>query len=373
MHKVSIQPQWTIQRPGAPALSPRLLALLVLVHEHGSLAVACQRAGTSYRHAWDLVHQGEAVFGAPLLTMARGRGSKLTPLGEKLVWADHRVTARLKPALDTLASELEAEIEKLVGAEPAPMRVRASHGFAIEKLIEFVERAGVPVERKYIGAQEAVAALHDGSCDVAGFPLPVGEFEPRAVAHYSRWLDAKAHRLIDVATRCQGLMLEPGNPRGISGVADLVRPDVRFINRQRGSGTRFLLECLLEREGIDAESINGWEQGEYTHAAVAAYVASGMADAGFGIETPARHFKLDFLPVARERYFLLCRETSLDKAHLQATLAVLRSEAFHAAVNELPGYDAEQAGRLQTLQDAVGADLRPRKGRAAERREPAAG
>jgi molybdate transport repressor ModE-like protein len=364
-HKVSIQPQWTIQRPGAPALSPRLLALLVLVHEHGSLAVACQRAGTSYRHAWDLVHQGEAVFGAPLLTMARGRGSKLTPLGEKLVWADHRVAARLKPVLDTLASELEAEIEKLVGAEPAPMRVRASHGFAIEKLIEFLERAGVPVERKYIGAQEAVAALHDGACDVAGFPLPVGEFEPRAMAHYARWLDVKLHRLIDVATRRQGLMLERGNPRGITGVQDLVRPDVRFINRQRGSGTRFLLECLLEREGVDPDAINGYEQGEYTHAAVAAYVASGMADAGFGVETPARHFKLDFIPMASERYFLLCAASSLDTPHLRETLAMLRSDEFRRAVNELPGYDATQAGVVQTIAQAANAAAPERSPRAA--------
>lgn len=353
VHKVSIQPQWTIQRPGAPALSPRLLALLVLVHEHGSLAAACQRAGTSYRHAWDLVHQGEAVFGAPLLTMARGRGSKLTPLGEKLVWADHRVTARLKPVLDTLASELEAEIEKLVGAEPAPMRVRASHGFAIEKLIEFLERAGVAVERKYVGAQEAVAALHDGTCDVAGFPLPVGEFEPRAVAHYAHWLDFKTHRLIDVATRQQGLMLEQGNPRGITGVQDLVRPDVRFINRQRGSGTRFLLECLLERDGVDADAINGYEQGEYTHAAVAAFVASGMADAGFGVETPARHFKLDFIPMAAERYFLLCRAASLDHPKLQTILKILHSDAFRLAVNALPGYNSTDAGRIQSLTEAV--------------------
>jgi len=87
---------------------------------------------------------------------------------------------------------------------------------------------------------------------------------------------------------------------------------VRFINRQRGSGTRFLLDCLLEKEAIDPERINGYEQGEYTHAAVAAYVASGMADAGFGVETPARRFKLDFIPLQTERYFLLCEERMIE-------------------------------------------------------------
>ncbi len=359
MHKVSIQPQWTIQRPDGLALSPRLLALLVQVHEHGSLAAACQKSGASYRHAWSLVRQGEAIFGAPLLIMARGKGSKLTPLGQKLVWADHRIAARLKPALDTLASELEVEIGRIVSAEPALMRIRASHGFAIEKLIEFLDRAEVPVDRKYIGSQEAVAALHDGACDAAGFQLPIGEFEPRAFAHYARWFDFGAHRLIDVATRRQGLMVEPGNPRGIRGVRDLAAPGVRFINRQRGSGTRFLLDCLLEKEGVDSDRINGYEQGEYTHAAVAAYVASGMADVGFGVETPARHFKLDFIPLASERYFLLCHEQALATPHLQAVLGILDSDAFKAAVNELPGYDAMHTGRVRPLSQAF-ADLMPK-------------
>ncbi len=352
MHKVSIQPLWTIQRPDGLALAPKLLALLVQVHALGSLAAACEKAAVSYRHAWELVRQGEAVFGSPLLVKERGKGSRLTPLAQKLVWADHRVAARLKPVLETLASELEVEIEKLVGAEPAPLRIRASHGFAIEKLIEFLERSGVPLERKYIGSQEAVSALHDGVCDVAGFQLPIGEFEARAFAHYARWFDFRAHRLIDVAVRRQGLMVEPGNPHGIRGVSDLARADVRFINRQRGSGTRFLLDCLLEKEGVSADAINGYEQGEYTHAAVAAYVASGMADAGFGVETPARHFKLDFIPMASERYFLLCAESSLVQPQLKATLDILRSAEFHATVDALPGYDASHAGRLQTLAQA---------------------
>lgn len=352
MHKVSIQPLWTIRRPDGEALSPRLLALLVQVHEHGSLAAACQRAGSSYRHAWELVRQGEAMFGAPLLQMERGKGSKLTPLAQKLVWADHRIAARLKPVLDTLASELEVEIERVVTSEPSLMRVRASHGFAIEKLLECLAERQVPIERRYVGGQEAVALLHDGACDVAGFQLPIGEFEARAFAHYARWFDFRAHRLIDVATRRQGLMVEPGNPHRIRAVADLARPGVRFINRQRGSGTRFLLDCLLEKDGIDAARINGYEQGEYTHAAVAAYVASGMADAGFGVETPARHFKLDFIPLAVERYFLLCNEQALGRPQMRSVLEVLQSAEFHRAVDALAGYDATDTGRVRTLAEA---------------------
>jgi len=349
MHKVSIKPQWTIRQPSGESLSPRLLELLAQVHEHGSLSGACQRTGASYRHAWELVRQGEQQLGAPLLHMERGKGSKLTPLAEKLVWAGHRIVARLTPVLDTLASELEVEIERVISSEPALLRVHASHGFSIEKLLEFLAAEPVAVERKYVDSQEAAASLHDGACDLAGLPIAQGLFEERSVAHYARWLDFRTSRVIHVATRHQGLMVAPGNPRKIYDVRDLVRPGVRFINRQRGSGTRFLLDCLLEHAGVDPACIAGFEQGEFTHAAVAAYVASGMADVGLGVETPARHFKLDFIPLATERYFLMCHEQSLAKPGIQAVLAILRSAAFQDAVNQLPGYAAHRCGQVETL------------------------
>jgi molybdate-binding protein len=205
------------------------------------------------------------------------------------------------------------------------------------------------VERRYVGTQEALASLHDGGCDFAGFHVPEGEFEARALAHYGRWFDAQHDRIVHVATRHQGLMLAPGNPLKVYGVRDLTRAGVRFVNRQRGSGTRFLLDCLLEQAGVAAERIAGYEQSEYTHAAVAAYVASGMADVGFGVETPARRFRLDFLPVATERYFLLCHEATLAKPQLQATLAVLRSADYQRAVAELPGYAPSRCGEVETL------------------------
>lgn len=352
MHKVSIQPQWTILHANGLALSPKLLALLVQVHEHGSLSAACRQTGASYRHAWDLVRSGEAMFGAPLLRMERGKGSTLTALGETLVWADRRIAARLNPALASLSSELEVEIGRVVSTNPTPLRVHASHGFAVEKLFDAMAQRHVSVERKYVGSLEAVASLHDGGCDLAGFHVPLGDFEGRILADYARWLDSGTCRVICTVIRRQGLMVAAGNPRKIYDVSDLSRSDVRFINRQRGSGTRLLLECLLEQAGIDSGQINGFEHGEYTHAAVAAYVASGMADVGIGVETPARQFKLDFIPIASERYFLLCHEASLLKPQLETLLDVLRSQAFQDSVNRLPGYSFADSGAIQTLSQA---------------------
>ena len=358
MHKVFIRPQWTITRSGSAAegdaLSPRLITLLVQVAELGSLAAACQRHGHSYRYAWDVIRHGEAWFGAPLLRMERGRGSTLTPLAGKLVWADRRIAARLAPSLDSLASELEVELQRVIAPPPRLLRVHASHGFAIEKLLARLTADGVDVERKYTSTQEAAAAFHEGTCDLAGIHVPHGEFEARGWEAYAPWLAPEEDVLVDICDRTQGLMVAPGNPLGVRGVADLARPGLRFINRQRGSSTRLLLDCLLEAGGIEPLAISGHEHAEFTHAAVAAFVGSGMADAGFGLERAARQFGLDFIPLATERYFALCRSASLALPQVEHALAILRDPVFRADVDALPGYDAAHCGEVHALAEVLG-------------------
>jgi molybdate transport repressor ModE-like protein len=362
VYQVSIKPQWTIQNSAGTALAERTVALLVAVSEHGSLLKACQSLRVSYRHAWQLVREGEKQLGAPLLRMERGKGSSLSPLAEKLVWANRRIAARLSPTLDSLASELQAEIDRAVSNRASQLRIHASHGFAVEALHEALGRAGIDNELRYCGSSEAVASLAIGGCEVAGFHVPQGEFEAAGVAHYAQWLKPASQKLIGVATRRLGLMVAKGDPKKIYGIRDLARPDLRFINRQSGSGTRFLLDLLLHKEGIDPAHVHGYEQCELTHAAVAAYVASGMADVGFGVETPARQFELDFVPMQTERYFLLCEERSLDTPALRAMLEILRGEGFRTTVNRLAGYQADEStGMVSDLQSTLPA-LKRRKG-----------
>ncbi|MDM0109805.1 substrate-binding domain-containing protein [Variovorax sp. J22R24] len=350
MHPVSIKPQWTISGPGGAHLAERTVALLVGVAEHGSLLKACQAMQVSYRHAWQLIREGEALLGAPLLHMERGKGSALSPLAEKLVWADRRISARLSPMLDSLASELQAEIDRVLMTVAPLLRMHASHGFAVEALHDALGRAGIETELRYCGSTEAVASLDMGGCEVAGFHVPVGEFEAESVAHYAQWLKPATQKLIGVATRRLGLMVAKGDPKKVYGIRDLARPDIRFINRQSGSGTRFLLDLLLRKDGVDPAKVHGYEQCELTHAAVAAYVASGMADVGFGVETPARHFKLDFVPVQTERYFLLCEDKALESPGVREMLAIIRGDDFKATVNRLAGYQAnDQTGMVTDL------------------------
>ncbi len=353
MHQVSIKPQWTINRPGGAALAERTVALLVSVAEHGSLLKACRTLEVSYRHAWQLIRRGEELLGAPLLRMERGRGSSLSPLAEKLVWADRRIAARLSPMLESLASELQGEIDRVLTMVPPLLRIHASHGFAIEALHTALGAAGIVTELRYCNSTEALAALHMKGCEVAGFHVPVGEFEAAAVAHYRPWLDPSSQKLIGIATRRLGLMVAKGDPKKVYGIEDLARPDLHFVNRQAGSGTRFLLDLLLQKHGIDPAAVHGYEQCELTHAAVAAFVASGMADVGFGVETPARHFKLDFVPLQTERYFLLCDERSLEAPAVREMLAILQGAEFRAAVNRLPGYQANDGTGIVTDLESI--------------------
>lgn len=352
MYKVSIKPQWAISDDQGEVLSQRLLDLLSSVQEHGSLSGACKASGGSYRHAWNLVKQGEQLIGIPLLNKEKGKGSSLTPFGEKLVWAERRITARLSPTLETLSSELEVELAKMVSSNNNVLRVHASHGFAIEKLIETLINNHKEIERKYVGSQESAASLFEGKCDIAGFHIPEGEFQDQVLARYAKWMNKKNSRIIHIATRRQGLMVAKGNPLNIREIKDLTKPGIRFINRQPSSGTYLLLECFFKKEKIDPRKIIGFNQSEFTHAAVAAYVASGMADVGLAVETPSYRFNLDFIPIATERYFLMCNQNLLETPDMKYILEILNNEDFKNAINQLPGYSAEKCGTVETVLEA---------------------
>ncbi len=353
MFKFRINPHWEITRgPGKSLDTSVLLGLLRAIEETGSIARAAQVVGLSYRYAWGLLRDAEELFGYSLMQTGRGRGTQLSPLAEKLIWADRRIAARLSPTLDSLASELEAELGKTLGAKPASIRLDASHGFAVAAFLKEANESGLQIDLRYRNSTDAVAAMSRGESDLAGFHVPLGEFEAQSADRYGRWLDPKSHRLIHLAVRTQGLFVNPGNPLGIQGLADLSRQDVRFVNRQVGSGTRMLLELMLPSQRIAPSVINGYENTEFTHSAVAAFIASGMADVGFGVQTAAERFKLDFIPLASERYFFAVAADALEQPNMGKVIDVVRSASFRDAVHQLPGYDATDTGQILTLAQA---------------------
>lgn len=342
MKRIKVTPTWCFSDEDGHRLDTNLLRLLGAVHRHGKLTHAAEEAGISYRHAWNLLRQGGEFFGVTLVEMARGRGARLSPLGEKLLWAEQRATARLSPQLDSLSSELNLAIQQHQEGVHPVLRLHASHGFAIELLPQHL--GDLQLDLQYCSPLEALAALNRNSCDLAGCHLPRGAVGESMRRKYRRLLKPRYHRLVGFIARQQGLMVAPGNPLGIDGVAALADRSATFINRQASSGTRELLDGLLAEAGIAAAKVNGYEIEEYTHSAVAAYVAAGMADAGFGVEAAAQRFGLDFVPLATEDYLLACHKRSLKEPKFDDFLQAVRSASFQEAVQRLPGYSPSQCG-----------------------------
>ena len=146
-------------------------------------------------------------------------------------------------------------------------------------------------------------------------------------------------------------MVKRGNPLKIGSIADIAERKARFVNRDHDSGTRLLFDQLLALHGIDESRINGAQQIEFTHAAVAAYVASGMADVSFGVEAAARQFDLDFIRLLTEDYFFVCRQAFLETEPMRHVLEIMKGSEFHKAIATLPGYEATSTGSVHTVKE----------------------
>ncbi len=202
-----------------------------------------------------------------------------------------------------------------------------------------------------VGSMGGIMAIKQGQAHIAGTHLldpETGEFN---VFYILKQVDPDDVLLITLGLRSQGLMVPPGNPKGIRGIEDLSRDDVLYVNRQRGSGTRLLLDFKLKSEGLDPADVAGYEREMFTHTAVAAAVAGGTADAGLGVLAAARALKLEFIPVADERYDLLVlRSFSRTRAY-EALLRVLTDVDYRREVEALGGYDLSLAGNEVQLKD----------------------
>src|SRR5882724_5192991 len=352
MLEIEIETVWRFRKEGSRQTVVLMLGVLDEIRKTGKITSAANDVHLSYRHVWNLIEQWSDFFGTPLVETRRGKGSKLTSFGEKLVWAGQRMQARLGPQLENLAQELATEIKPFLHQRPSVIRVHASHGFAVSKLREFLDREpGIGVDLRYVSNQHSLVSLAQGACDLSGVHLPRGELRAQGIRACKEWLDPREDRVISFVTREMGLMVKRGNPLGISSLRDVVDRKARFVNRDHDSGTRLLFDQLLLQQGIDATRINGAQQIEFTHAAVAAYVASGMADASFGVEAAARQFGLDFIRILTEDYFFVCKRAFLETAPMRRVLDIMKGGEFHKAVAALPGYEATDTGSVHTVRE----------------------
>jgi putative molybdopterin biosynthesis protein len=342
---IEFEPGWKLR--SAP-VAPLLVPLLVAIRRFGSLAAAAREVGYSYRHVWSLLGDWNQRMGQPLVELERGRGARLTPLALKLLELEERARTRLAPQLAELAKEFQRELYGETLARAPRLNICASHDMALERLPELAE-GSLRLGLQFHGSVDSLEALARGECDLAGFHVAEQWRTPEIVER----LDPGAHKLIGLAVRDQGLIVARGNSKAIQGLHDLARPGLRFVNRQRGSGTRLVFDQLLGRAGITVDELSGYSREEPTHTAVAAAVADGSADAGFGIRAAAAQRELGFIPLVSERYLLACASSRLESAELKKFFGVLRGKSFKAVLASLPGYDDAITGRVMDVAEGL--------------------
>jgi putative molybdopterin biosynthesis protein len=281
---------------------------------------------------------GERVIAAPL---SRGAG-----VITSLVRADGIVR------IPRFSEGVNAGDEVMVELYTAPEDIErsivhiGSHDLTLDVLAQFMADSGRRFVSANAGSLGGLIALRRGEAHLAGSHLldpATGEYN---ISYVKQYLPDTPVVLITLLRREQGLIVAAGNPKDIQSLADLARADMRYVNRQRGAGTRVLLDYRLGLLDIRPEQVRGYEREEYTHLAVAAAVQSGVADCGLGVRAAARALDLDFVPIEWERYDLVIPQAHYDTKLLKPLLDLIQGELFQQAVAELPGYDPSPMGTV---------------------------
>lgn len=283
---------------------------------------------------------GERVLAAPL---SRGAGVLTS-----LVRADGLVRIpRLQEGLDA-GDEVTVTLYHSPEILERTILAIGSHDLTLDLMSQYLAEREPPrrLASANAGSLGGLMALRRGEAHLAGSHLLDPETGDYNLPYIARYLPETPVVVVTLTRREQGFIVAAGNPKGITAVADLARPEVTLVNRQRGAGTRLLLDYLLAQQGMASADLRGYDREEVTHLAVAVAVATGQADCGLGVRAAAEALGLDFAPVGWERYDLVIPRVYWESALLAPLRALLADPAFRAAVGALPGYDPAAMGTL---------------------------
>lgn len=340
-----------------------LMDLLQAVREQGSIAAAAKTLGMSYRHVWGELKKWEVRLNQNLIVWEKGMPAELSEFASKLLWAERQAQARLAAPIEALMAELERTFAVAFDPEAHLLILYASHDDALVRLREFTAAQALHLDIRFCGSVDAVRALNEGRCELAGFhTLSQPKLNSLSAQTYKPLLKPGQHKLIGFAQRTQGLLVKPGNPLDIHSLQDVMVKRLRYVNRGLGTGTRLLLDELLANQGLAADQLMGYEHLELSHSAVANCIASGKADAGLAIESAALSSGLDFVPLASENYWLVCLKSALDSPPVHALRKQLASPEWQLTLQEMLGYQVNQSGKVHSLRKELPWwALKPRK------------
>ena len=281
---------------------------------------------------------GDRTIAAPI---QRGAGVVMS-----LVRADGIVTIpRFSEGVDA-GNEVEVELLRPLESLDKTVVAIGSHDVTLDLISSELRRLDprLTLASSNVGSLGGLLALRRGEAHLAGTHLLDEETGEYNISFVRRYVPNEDIVLVTLVHRVQGLIVSPGNPNSIESLDDLTREDVRFVNRQRGSGTRVLLDHLLRQDGIESEEVSGYEREEFTHLAVAAAVAGGVADVGAGVLSAARALEMDFVPLSTERYDLAIPNQHYESNLLEPLLSLIRNDDFKLKVDALGGYDTMSTG-----------------------------
>jgi putative molybdopterin biosynthesis protein len=352
MNKIELSYLLAPERSKDALIRNPLMDMLHAVREQGSISKAAKVLDFSYRHVWGALKNWEQTLGRELIIWDKGQRAKLTEFGDKLLWAERQAQARLAPQIEALRGDIERAFSCCFDDSAHVLTLYASHDTALSTLRDQAAFKGLHLDIRFMGSVDAIAALNAGRCMMAGFhTLDQPHAQSVAARHYRSLLKPGLHKLIGFAWRTQGLIVAKGNPLRITGLLDLKRPELHYVNRAEGTGTRVLLDELLANTNIRPAEVPGYNSHEPSHTAVAQAVASGAADAGLGIEAAALEKNLGFVALAQERYHLVCLKSELASPPVTALLKELQGSHWQTTLSQLPGYraDALQSGKVLSL------------------------
>lgn len=356
-------PSDSTKRHGQVLLRNPLMDLLNAVREQGSIAAAARSLDLSYRHVWGELKKWEVRLNQNLIVWEKGMPAELSEFASKLLWAERQAQARLAAPIEALLSELERTFSVAFDPTAHVLSLYASHDDALVRLRELCARDSLYLDLRFCGSVDAIRALNEGRCEIAGFHTRSTPSNDSLTAQtFKLLLKPGRHKLIAFARRTQGLLVPKGNPLQLQQLTDVIHRSARFVNRDLGTGTRLLLDDLLQELGLSASALNGYNATEPSHAAVATAIASGRADTGMAIESAAQAAGLDFVPLETERYWLACLKSALDTPAVMAMRSILLSQGWHQTLNSMMGYELDQTGQVQSLRrELPWWKLQPRK------------
>ncbi len=279
----------------------KLLDVLIVLEQTANLQQAAQQVDCSYRTAWNTLKQFEALLGCPLVNMQKGRGSEISDAGKTLLNAFQQQQLNVQTAMQHAEKAFNEQLLGVFGDMTEDLNIVASDSSVLNQLRE----TDYPVSLQIEGSQAALSSYAQGHCQLAGFHLAQGSSQQWL--RYQPYFSAQ-DQFVLLELRQQGLYSRHENP--VTNLQQLVREQRTFVNRQAGSGTRLLLDELLQQHGIAPTDIRGYCHEEHTHLAVAGLVASGQSDVGLGVKSAADRFKLNFSVLMNEHYYLVFKQRS---------------------------------------------------------------